>query len=84
VNSVESWLQQPCVQVLQPGESHWRHLQTMLASAGTGGNHVMDAHLAALAVKHDCELCTADGDFSRFPGVKWRNPFAPLRPGATD
>ena len=71
---VDGWLLQPCVQVLQPAENHWHQLRLMLDVAGSGGNLVMDAHLAALAVEHDCELCTADGDFSRFPGVKWRKP----------
>ena len=35
---------------------------------------VTDAHLAALAVEHGCELVSTDADFARFPGVRWRNP----------
>jgi len=30
-----------------------------------------DAHLAALAIEHGAKLCSADADFSRFPGVRW-------------
>jgi predicted nucleic acid-binding protein len=30
--------------------------------------------LAALASEHGCELISTDADFSRFPGVKWKNP----------
>ena len=35
---------------------------------------VTDAHLAALASEHGCELISTDTDFSRFPGIKWKNP----------
>jgi predicted nucleic acid-binding protein len=37
---------------------------------------VPDAHLAALAIEHGVTLCSTDGDFARFPGVKWENPLA--------
>jgi predicted nucleic acid-binding protein len=33
-----------------------------------------DAHLAALAMEHKAELCSSDGDFARFPRLRWRNP----------
>ena len=37
---------------------------------------VHDAHLAALAMEHGLELCSADGDFARFQsaGLRWSNP----------
>jgi predicted nucleic acid-binding protein len=38
------------------------------------GNLVSDAHLAALAVEHNCVLQSTDADFSRFRGLKWKNP----------
>lgn len=34
-----------------------------------------DAHLAALAIEHQCELHSNDNDFARFPGLRWRNPW---------
>jgi predicted nucleic acid-binding protein len=34
----------------------------------------MDAHLAALAMGHGLVLCSADGDFARFRGLKLQNP----------
>jgi len=43
-------------------------------SAGSGGNLTSDAHLAAIAIEHGAELCSADSDFARFEGLKWRNP----------
>jgi hypothetical protein len=33
-----------------------------------------DLHLAALAIEHQAELHSNDADFSRFPGLQWRNP----------
>jgi toxin-antitoxin system PIN domain toxin len=33
-----------------------------------------DAHLAALAIEHGLTLCSTDGDFARFDGVRWENP----------
>lgn len=37
---------------------------------------VSDAHLAALAMEHGLTLCSTDGDFARFPGLRWENPLA--------
>jgi len=38
---------------------------------------VPDAHLAALAIEHGLTLCSTDGDFARFPELRWLNPLAP-------
>ena len=35
-----------------------------------------EAHLAALAIEVQAELHSNDADFSRFPGLRWRNPLA--------
>jgi predicted nucleic acid-binding protein len=40
-------------------------------------NLIPDAHLAALAIEHGLILCSADGDFARFPGLHWNNPIIP-------
>ena len=37
---------------------------------------VPDAHLAALAIEHGLTVCSTDGDFARFPNVRWENPLA--------
>ena len=37
---------------------------------------VPDAHLAALAIEHGLTLCSTDGDFVKFPGLRWQNPLA--------
>jgi hypothetical protein len=74
---VETWLVTPCATVLHPGPRHAVLLRQLLEPLGTAGNLTMDAHLAALALEHDAELCSADADFSRFPGLRWSNPLGP-------
>ena len=54
-----------------------RHLHTMrdlVSPLGLGGNITSDAYLAALAIEHGAELCSADNDFARFKRLRWRNP----------
>lgn len=71
---VEAWLAAPCATVLHPGPRHGVLLRQLLEPLGTAGNLTTDAHLAAVAMEHDAELCSADADFSRFPGLRWSNP----------
>ena len=74
---VDSWLDQPCVEIVVPGARHWPILRSLLAATGTAGNLTSDAHLAALAVEHGASICSTDHDFARFPGVRHVNPLAP-------
>lgn len=71
---VRDWLSQPYAMILEPGRRHPELLFGLLESIGTAGNLTTDAHLAALAIDHQAELHSTDADFSRFPGLKWRNP----------
>jgi hypothetical protein len=71
---VQSWLDQPCVRILHPTEQHWTIFQQMLRAGNATANLVSDAHLAALAVEHNCVLQSTDRDFARFRGLKWKNP----------
>ncbi len=74
IGRVQSWIDQPCVRLIDPTESHWRILSTMLHEGQAVANLVPDAHLAALAIEHGCLLYSTDSDFSRFPKLKWKNP----------
>lgn len=76
VERVQSWLDQPCVRMIQPTERHWAVYQDMLKGGQAAATLVPDAHLAALAVEHGCVLYSADADFARFPKLKWKNPIA--------
>lgn len=71
---VESWLGQPVSTVVHPTHRHAATLRRLLEPLGTGGNLTSDAHLAALAIEHGAELCSADTDFARFDGLRWTNP----------
>jgi toxin-antitoxin system PIN domain toxin len=74
VDRVQSWLDQPCTRVIRPTEQHWTIFQQMLKDGQAVANLVTDAHLAALAIEHGCELASTDSDFARFPKLKWINP----------
>jgi len=73
---VQTWLDQPCVVLVEPGEKHWEIFQKMLRAGNATANLVSDAHLAALAVEHNYVLHSTDTDFARFHGLKWKNPVA--------
>jgi uncharacterized protein len=59
---------------VSPGPRHWEIFSTLCRDAGAKGNLVADAYLAALAVESGCEWISTDGDYARFPGLKWRRP----------
>lgn len=73
---VEEWLDCEPAWIPLPTARHRRVLASLLAAAGPGGNLVPDAHLAALALEHGLAVASTDGDFARFPGVRWQNPLA--------
>ena len=74
LHHVRSWFDQPLVEVLDPGPRHLEILGRLLDAAGVAANLTTDAHLAAIAIEHQCELHSSDTDFARFPGLRWRNP----------
>jgi predicted nucleic acid-binding protein len=76
---VDDWLSAPGAQLVDPRSDHLLILQHLLAGAGTGGNLVNDAQLAAIAVEQRAEVVSYDGDFARFNGVRWRRPEELLR-----
>lgn len=71
---VQSWLDQPCVRLLEAGPAHWDILKAILLEVRVSGNLVSDAHLAALAIGYGAELCSTDNDFAMFKGLRWCNP----------
>jgi len=73
---VQSWLDQPCTRIVRPTERHWTVFKQVLTDGQAVANLVTDAHLAALAIEHGCQLVSTDSDFARFPKLKWRNPLA--------
>jgi toxin-antitoxin system PIN domain toxin len=71
---VTEWLERPNAIILQPTERHWEIFGRQLDEGQAVGPLVMDAHLAALAIEHGCQLATTDRDFARFSDLKTINP----------
>jgi toxin-antitoxin system PIN domain toxin len=70
------WLARDNVWVPLAGPAHREVLGSLLADARITSRMVPDAHLAALAIEHGLTLCSTDGDFARFPRLRWENPLA--------
>ena len=71
---VDRWADQPNVRLLAPGENHWSLLRQTLLDSQTRGPMITDAQLAAITIEYGGVLHTTDRDFSRFPGLRWKNP----------
>ena len=65
---------QPNRVVISPGNNHWRIFTNLCQRVDAKGNLIPDACLPAMAIESGCEWITADRDFGRFPGLKWRHP----------
>lgn len=74
VDYLSEWFRHSHVISINPGPDHLTHFRRNLVAAGVGGNLVTDAHVAALAMEYQAEVHSNDSDFSRFPGLRWRNP----------
>jgi toxin-antitoxin system PIN domain toxin len=73
---VREWLACDTAWIPLPGPGHADVLGRLLDATFMSSHLVPDAHLAALAIEHGLTLCSTDGDFARFPGLKWENPLA--------
>lgn len=73
-SQVEAWLDREVAWIPAPTERHPEILGRLLVSTESRANLIPDAHLAALAIEHGVTLCSADGDFARFQGLRWFNP----------
>lgn len=72
-------LAQPNCSRLRPGADHWAIFARLCRETNARGKLVADAYHAALAIEYGCEWISADGDFARFSGLRWRHPLqAPL------
>jgi toxin-antitoxin system PIN domain toxin len=79
ITRVQSWLDQPSARLIYATERHWSVYKDLLVDGQAFGNLVTDAHLAALAIQHGCELMSTDADFARFRKLRWTNPLNPSK-----
>lgn len=70
----EYWLDCAPVWIPQPTINHQKILKKLYDQIAPQGNLVPDTHLAALSIEHGLTVCSTDGDFARFPGLRWENP----------
>ncbi|GEM_PF-1880826 len=76
-NSKKDWYLDEKVPKLigESGEVYFQYLARCLKASRSTGARVNDARIAAICLSHGVdELLSADRDFSRFPGLKIRNP----------
>lgn len=71
---VRSWLERKQVRLHDMLTDDVETALALLEVAGTAGNLTTDAQIAAVALRLDAEVQTADLDFGRFEGVRFSNP----------
>jgi toxin-antitoxin system PIN domain toxin len=71
---VRSWLAMRHVQLHEMLPEDVACALGLLEAAGTAGNLTSDAQIAAVALRLDAEVHTADLDFGRVPKVRFLNP----------
>lgn len=75
VEQVDAWLESPGLSLIAETGATWPLVRSTLVDGRTVGPRVHDAKIAAICLAHGVtELWTADRDFSRFPGLRTRNP----------
>ena len=71
---VKRWLDAPSTELLAVTRADVDLALAWLRDAGSGGSLTTDAQIAAVAKRCRAWVHTADTDFARFPGVRWKNP----------
>ena len=74
VDAASAWLDMPHVHLATPGPRHLEIAFRLLRELGTAANLTTDAQVAALAIEHQGEVHSNDGDFARFAQLRWVNP----------
>lgn len=72
---VDALREHPNCVVVTPGARHWDIFTNLCRATGARGALIPDAYFAALAIESGSEWITMDGDYARFPGLRWRRPF---------
>lgn len=59
---------------ISPGNRHWSIFIELCQRTKAKGNLIPDTYFAALAIESGSEWISADRDYARFPGLRWRHP----------
>ena len=77
LDAVAVWLASPSCQPIGEGPEYFGVLRRLATQGKCAGPAVHDARIAALCLHHGVkELWTCDRDFSRFGGLRVRNPLS--------
>jgi uncharacterized protein len=75
IDQIDAWMESPTVTIIGESADHWSLLSRCLAEARISGPAVHDGRIAAICLGNGvADLLTADRDFSRFAGLRYRNP----------
>jgi toxin-antitoxin system PIN domain toxin len=75
VTQMDCWMGSPSLVLIGEGDAYWERLRNLMTGAKIAGPKVHDARIAAVCLVHGVrELWTVDRDFSRFGGLRVRNP----------
>lgn len=78
VEILRSWENAPNFRFLGATHQHLNYFAQTLLLSGVSGGQIHDARIAATCLEHNVsELWSADRDFSRFVGLRMRNPLVP-------
>lgn len=70
----DEWLGRSNVFIPLEKPEHSAVLRDLVASTGTAGNLVTDAHIAVFGITYDAAVFSCDRDFRRFDGLWSENP----------
>ncbi len=71
---VRSWLDWPHLRVLYGTAGSLQRALKLATALGLAGRLTTDIQIAALTMEYRGSLHSADTDFGRMPGLRWRNP----------
>jgi hypothetical protein len=77
IEQVSAWLESPSVVLLSETSGYWDVLTGLIRRSRVTVPRMHDGRIAALCIHHGVrELLSADRDFSRFGGLRTRNPLS--------
>lgn len=81
LQSIQAWVDSPSCVTIGEGPGYFEILCSLSRNGNIKGPMIHDARIAAICIQYGvCELWTADRDFSRFAGLKIRNPLIGQQP----
>jgi toxin-antitoxin system PIN domain toxin len=75
IEQIDAWMESPSFAPVAEGTAHLALLRRLVVDGNIQGPKVHDARVYALCLAHGVsELWSADRDFTRFAGLRVRNP----------